>query len=196
MYRRVDRFGGAGALAVSSRTGIAIALGGIGILVLGIYLMTICTPLGIFGICVPTYGGAGMLLILLGIVVMVVGFVLPSATAPSPPQYYSPVGYGAVPYGYPNYGAPAYGGAPYGAQPYTGQGQGAPAYGPPPYGAQPYPSQPQGALPYGPAPYGAQPYGAAPPSPPYPQGAQARTCVRCGAAITTQVCGNCGTAQW
>jgi hypothetical protein len=169
-------------------------------LVFGIYLMTICTPVGFFNMCIPTYAGAGMLLIVLGIVVMILGFVLPYATAPSPSQYYSPVAYAAMPYGYPGYGAPAYGGQPYPGQPYPGQPYGGQPYAAQPYGAQPYgapqsAAQPYAAQPYGTPVYGPSPYGGAPPSP-NPPGAQTRACLRCGAAVTTQVCGNCGTAQW
>src|SRR5690242_9527998 len=121
MYRRPHRFGGARAVAVSSQTGVGIALGGIGMLVFGIYLMTICTPLGFAGFCLPTYVGPGLLMIVLGIVVMILGFVLPYATAPSPPQYYGPVPYAAGPYGYAGYGAPAYPPMQYGPPPAAGQ---------------------------------------------------------------------------
>lgn len=141
-------------MAVSSQTGVGIALGGIGMLIFGIFLMTVCTPM-MFGICIPVYAGPGMLLIVLGIVVMILGFVLPYATAPSPPQYYAPVGYAPMGYGY----------APYGAQP----GYGAyPAYGAPPQAGYYQPQQP----------------------------AQTRACVRCGAAVSSQICGSCGTQQW
>lgn len=126
-------------------------------LIFGIFLMTVCTPV-MFGICLPTYAGPGMLLIVLGIVVMILGFVLPYATAPSPPQYYAPVGYAPMGYGFQQYGAQ------------------------PGYGAYPAYGAPQQAGYY--------------PQPQAQQPSQTRACVRCGAAVSSQICGSCGTQQW
>ncbi len=170
-------------VVVSKGVGAGLALCGIGMLVFGIYLLTICTPM-MFGFCMPTYTGPGILLIILGIIVAVLGGVLPAATAPGPPQPTYP---SYMPYGY----APAYGGqyAPaYGAYPaYPAYGQPGPVPPQQYYGQVAAPQQ---------ASYGQPP--AAPPAPTAPPQAPvtARLCAGCGAPVAVQFCPACGTQAW
>ena len=146
---------------------------GIALLVLGVVALVHCderSNFGGFSFCVRNdWGAAGGLGLLLGIVLLIVGIVLPIATAPTPPEqaYAVPVAYVPVQgYAQAYYPQQAYGAAY--VQPY------APAY-PQPYGTAPPPPAP-------PAPAAAAP-------------AQ-RTCTKCGAAVTSQFCASCGTQQW
>lgn len=76
---------------VSKTVGFSIAAGGIGMMVVGFLFVMHCdqTAPSFFGgtFCVVnTLMGYGVLLIILGLVLMIIGFILPYATAPTPPQ--------------------------------------------------------------------------------------------------------------
>ncbi len=88
--------------------GVLIALGGIAMMVVGVIFLMHCdvTAPGFFGgtFClVNLLQGWGILLLILGVVVMLIGLILPYATAPEPPQ--APQMYVAAPV---VYGVPAY----------------------------------------------------------------------------------------
>lgn len=88
-------------------------MAGIAMIVVGIVFLTHCdiTAPGIFGgtFClVNLLAGWGILLLILGIVVMLIGFILPYATAPDPPQPQQVYVAAPVMYGVPAYPQQAY----------------------------------------------------------------------------------------
>ncbi len=116
------------ALPVSNTFGAVIAVAGVAMLAGGIVALAHCdrTAPGFFGgtICVQNdWSAAGVLLLILGLVVMIMGIVLPFATAPPKPP--APQVYAPMQMMMPAY-APAYG------MPYGGVAPGYPAYGQPP----------------------------------------------------------------